>query len=228
MFEQTVKSLIELFAIPSLCLSLKLKRHYFFDGDHGRTLPGNTIIIMNHYNAKDARTLYYAFRNNRLHFFASEYVFSHGRFFTWLIQLFGAIKVDRKRLDISYFKKAEQALAGGGILCIFPEGRTNRKRGPLFPFKAGFVQLAHKTGARILPIFSTAKSGFKGRTRLMIDKFWTTEELFDPALSLRQNYENVSFFMRDRIEALGLELQRRLKSKNRRNMNLPENENPSR
>jgi 1-acyl-sn-glycerol-3-phosphate acyltransferase len=73
----------------------------------------------------------------------------------------GAIEVDRRKADITAFKKSIRALEEGKLLLIFPEG-TRRKENKEIKPKSGISFLAKKTKAPILPVkIASVKNGLK-------------------------------------------------------------------
>lgn len=71
--------------------------------------------------------------------------------FSWFVHLAGAIPLDRDITDITAVKTLFHALKAGRVLVLAPEG-TRSLDGQVHPFKMGFIKLAHKTNALILPI----------------------------------------------------------------------------
>lgn len=78
--------------------------------------------------------------------------------FSWFVNLTGAIPLDRDITDITAVKTLFQALKAGRVLALAPEG-TRTLDGQIQPFKMGFIKLAHKTNALILPI--AIRGGFE-------------------------------------------------------------------
>jgi 1-acyl-sn-glycerol-3-phosphate acyltransferase len=68
----------------------------------------------------------------------------------WIANLSGAIPLDREITDTTTARILLRALHNGQNLLIAPEG-TRSLDGKIQPFKIGFVKLAHKANALILP-----------------------------------------------------------------------------
>ena len=62
----------------------------------------------------------------------------------------GLIPVDRKKKNPEALIKAKECLNDNKIICIFPEGTTEKGRG-LLPFKMGAVKMARDTNTKIVP-----------------------------------------------------------------------------
>jgi 1-acyl-sn-glycerol-3-phosphate acyltransferase len=69
----------------------------------------------------------------------------------WFMRALGFFPVDREVLDLSVVRTLFRLLRAGRSIGIAPEG-TRSPTGEVQPFKSGFVKLALKTDAPILPI----------------------------------------------------------------------------
>lgn len=68
----------------------------------------------------------------------------------WIFDTAGVMPVDRQNAALSTARATLRALGQGMPVGLFPEG-TRSLSGCLLPFKPGFVKLAHRTGAPIVP-----------------------------------------------------------------------------
>jgi 1-acyl-sn-glycerol-3-phosphate acyltransferase len=111
---------------------------------------GPLIIVSNHVNFLEAPVLYSHLLPRRMFgFMKSEAWHSPGlRLMAWLWQ---AIPLERGEADMRAMREALKVLAAGDILVIAPEG-TRSGHGRLLRAKAGFVVLALRTGAPVLPV----------------------------------------------------------------------------
>ena len=89
-----------------------------------------------------------------VHFLAKKELFTGVK--ALLFKNMGLIPVDRSKKDRSSIDSALEYLKKGDIICIFPEGTTQKGRG-LLPFKIGAVKIAHDSGAPILPFIIKGK-----------------------------------------------------------------------
>lgn len=89
-----------------------------------------------------------------VHFLAKKELFSG--FKGILFRNMGLIPVDRSKKDRSSIDSALEYLKKGDIICIFPEGTTQKGRG-LLPFKIGAVKIAHDSNTKILPFIIKGK-----------------------------------------------------------------------
>jgi len=91
---------------------------------------------------------------------AKEELF-RSRFSSYFVRGFGAFPVHRGRLDKQAFRQADQLLAQGLALVMFPEGKRS-KSGQLQPASSGSALIALRSGAPILPVGITGTEKIKG------------------------------------------------------------------
>ena len=70
----------------------------------------------------------------------------------WFWRWQGVIFVTRDKEGRKGLRDARAALAAGGCIGIFPEGRLERPHARLLPFNPGVGMLVKRSGARILPV----------------------------------------------------------------------------
>ena len=77
----------------------------------------------------------------------------HNRFLRMLADQWGAIMVgENPKMIVRAFKAAREALAGGELVCIFPEGGISRS-GILQSFKPGMMKVLQGTGVPVIPVY---------------------------------------------------------------------------
>jgi 1-acyl-sn-glycerol-3-phosphate acyltransferase len=69
----------------------------------------------------------------------------------WLIEYLDAIPIDRDGFGLAGIKETMKRLKRGEIVLIFPEG-TRTRDGEMSSLKPGFVSLARRTDAALLPV----------------------------------------------------------------------------
>lgn len=126
----------------------------FFDLDvvGAENLPrdGAVVIAANHFSHLDPPLI--AVNLNRyIRFLAVDELFGDSRAFTFLLEFFGAIPVDRDGYPIGAMREAISYLNGGGAVGLFPEGRRVERWGENPP-KRGAAWLAWMTGAPLVPV----------------------------------------------------------------------------
>lgn len=109
---------------------------------------GALIFAGNHKHAVDP-TMVMASTSRIVHFMAKEELFKglHGAIFKHM----GLIKVRRGKSNPQAVIDAENILANGGTVGIFPEGTRNKGEQELLRFRHGTVAIAKKTNTLIVP-----------------------------------------------------------------------------
>jgi 1-acyl-sn-glycerol-3-phosphate acyltransferase len=70
----------------------------------------------------------------------------------WVFKQVGIIPVQRSGQDLSSTRAAMRALAKGGLLGVFPEGRIETSR-ELLPFQIGVAMMAIKMRVPVYPVY---------------------------------------------------------------------------
>jgi 1-acyl-sn-glycerol-3-phosphate acyltransferase len=110
---------------------------------------GSVLVCANHQSYFDPVIVGLAM-NRRLNCLARKSLF---RFtpFRWLIEFLDAIPVDREGMSMSGLKECLRRLKHGEMVLIFPEG-TRSSDGEVGPLQAGFITLARRGNAALLPV----------------------------------------------------------------------------
>jgi 1-acyl-sn-glycerol-3-phosphate acyltransferase len=117
---------------------------------------GPALIACNHASYLDpiANILAVLRAGRRPRFLSKEELF-HGRLLSWALPGLRQIPVRRGAADRTPLLRAEQALAQGEVVVIYPEGTvTTRADGLPMEGKTGAVRLALATGMPIIPMAS--------------------------------------------------------------------------
>jgi 1-acyl-sn-glycerol-3-phosphate acyltransferase len=85
-----------------------------------------------------------------LHYVARKSLFKFAPF-RWLITSLDAIPLDRDGMGLEGMKQTMKRLKASGAVLIFPEG-TRTLDGEFQTFKPGFLTLARRTNAILLPV----------------------------------------------------------------------------
>lgn len=110
---------------------------------------GPLIIVANHVNFVDIPLMAVSL-GRKVIFMAKEELFQ-SKFVGHFLRSFGSFPVQRGRPDRKALRQAQQLLANGGALIIFPEGKRS-KNGQLQPAFFGAALLAQWNGTPILPV----------------------------------------------------------------------------
>lgn len=119
------------------------------EGEHNVPSAGPVLLIANHQSHLDPPLVGVGARRH-LHYVARKSLFKFAPF-RWLITSLDAIPLDRDGMGLEGMKQTMKRLKAGGIVIIFPEG-TRTPNGEIQEFKAGFLTLARRTNAILLPV----------------------------------------------------------------------------
>lgn len=125
---------------------------------------GPIIIVANHLSLADPPLLG-ASVNLRLVFMGKEELF-HYRFLKYVVRGLGAIPMRRRRMLRKSLHQAEQVLARGQALALFPEGARSHN-GQLHPGFPGPALIALRSAAPVLPVGITGTEKIKGLAWLL-------------------------------------------------------------
>ena len=120
---------------------------------------GPVLVVANHLNLADPPLLWVSL-GRKVIFMAKEELFRSG-FLSYFIRGLGAFPVHRGRLDRKALRQAEQVLADGLALVMFPEGMRSHG-GQLRPALPGSALIALRSGVPILPIGITGTERIRG------------------------------------------------------------------
>lgn len=114
---------------------------------------GPCIVIANHTSYLDfiiLGTVFKAMCGHNLYFWANLKVVNHP-IFKYYARCYESIAVDVNKPTMAFWKKSLEYIANGKFIGIFPEG-TRSRTGGLLKFNPGYLKLASRTGAPILPV----------------------------------------------------------------------------
>lgn len=194
------------------------KKIYYENNDPSlRKIKGPALIISNHTSVYDFPLLMYTFLNRTIRTLAAEALYEYkslGR----LLKGLGGIKVDRKNYDFNFISTLSDCLQKGEVGLIFPESRLHTKKDPegLLEFKPSYVYIALQNNVPIIPVYVNGIYGKKkkqmhDRARVMIGKPIALNLLLDPKKSEKDNILYLNRYIRDKIKALGILLEKKVK-----------------
>jgi len=130
---------------------------------------GAFLAYGNHTRNSDAVLMIYALgRRHKLHIIGKDSLFKVpllGKFLTAI----GTIPLDRNKTDLHAVKRSMSYLKNGEKLGIFPEG-TRVREGEEASAKNGFVRMAERSGAPLLPMNIQNRIVFFQRPIVIIGK----------------------------------------------------------
>lgn len=120
---------------------------------------GAVVVVANHLNLADPPVLG-ASLGRRVVFMAKKELFQ-SRLSSYLIRSLGAFPVQRGGPVREALRQANQVLANGQVLVVFPEGRRS-KNAQLQPAFPGSALIALHNGVPVLPVGITGTEKIKG------------------------------------------------------------------
>ena len=162
-------------------LFFKTKTYYEDDNRKNKRIKGSAIIISNHRSYMDGIVIALSFFFKRLYYLVVDFYFSNGKrkILKFIVKITGGIFVNQDGgrqhdggrhtdgCDFGFIEKSKRVTARGGVVLIFPEGDFTFTYEPS-KFTAGYIMLAVKTGARIVPVVNDFNYGFFKRVHIMI------------------------------------------------------------
>ncbi|MFC1913631.1 lysophospholipid acyltransferase family protein [Chloroflexota bacterium] len=125
---------------------------------------GSLLIVANHINLSDPPILGTSL-NRKVVFMAKEELF-RSKLTNYFIRGFGAFPVHRGQLDRTALRQADQVLAQGRALVMFPEGMRSHSS-QLRRALPGAARIAQRSGSLILPVGITGTEKIKGLSWLL-------------------------------------------------------------
>jgi acyl-[acyl-carrier-protein]-phospholipid O-acyltransferase/long-chain-fatty-acid--[acyl-carrier-protein] ligase len=111
---------------------------------------GGVLIVPNHVTYLDAFILTAA-SNRPIRFLMYDSYFKKAGLVRFFIKFFDTVPISEKRAKEA-IQKAADAVAEGGVVCIFPEGQLTRS-GCMNELKRGFEMIARKAKCPVVPVY---------------------------------------------------------------------------
>lgn len=113
---------------------------------------GPFVLVANHQGYFDVIAMMYAMGNKRVAFIAKKEFAKIGILKKW-IEVMGGLFIDRKnpREAMKTIIKAEELVASGVPMAVFPEGTRSRKS-EMGEFKTGVFKIIEKTKVPVIPL----------------------------------------------------------------------------
>ncbi len=119
---------------------------------HAERMPaeGGVLIVPNHVTYLDAFILT-ASSKRPIRFLMYDSYFKKAGLVRFFIKFFDTVPISQKRAKEA-IQKAADAVAEGGVVCIFPEGQLTRS-GCMNELKRGFEMIARKAKCPVVPVY---------------------------------------------------------------------------
>lgn len=125
------------------------------------------VVITNHKNFMDFILFLAVFFKSYLRCVVGKTLYESNKIVSVMLNLLGAIKIDRFSFDMDFFFKSSDALKKGHKVLIFPEGRFS-VNDEILEFKSSAALIALQSNVPIIPVYHTTKYGFMKSIKVMI------------------------------------------------------------
>ena len=142
-----------------IAVLLKLLTRWQVRGGENVPRQGGLLVVANHLHNADPPLVGVSLGRKAV-FMAKQELF-RSRLSSYFMRNLGTFPVRRGRLDRRALRQAEQVLAQGLALIMFPEGMRSRNA-QLMPAFPGSVVIALRNGVPILPVGITGTEKMKG------------------------------------------------------------------
>ena len=144
----------------------RIIRHLSVSGQENIPKDIPVLIVCNHLSLWDPPILNVALKKP-VCYIAKKELFENA-YLAKLIELLGAVAIDRKKPSLSSIKKIKQAIKAGWSLGVFIEGTRSKIPGSLGPPHTGAAYFAYANDLPILPVglIDTDKKGSKCYARI--------------------------------------------------------------
>lgn len=188
-------------AWPIQLIFFKRKTYYENKKIQKRKIKGGAIIISNHKSFFDYMMYMFLFPFRKLYCLMSEKIYDINPIVSFLTNLLGGIKVDRRTYDFSFVNTSINLLSKKKLVMIFPEGRLIKDR-ILGDFHTSYILVALKTGAPIIPLYTSAKYGLFKRSRMIIGTPIYLNEYLNDDNPSKEELERINEIVRNKILSL--------------------------
>ncbi len=166
-----------------------------------RKLPKNCIIVSNHKSLLDFVLYLLVFPFRTIHFLMAEVLYNKSKFFAFLLNSWGGIRVDRNDKDFSFVSEAVSVLEKGGTVGVFPESRLPVNGKP-FPFTPSTAFIALHSDAPIVPVYTFGGYSLFKRAKVCIGKPIYVKDYVDSTFSSQEQIDALTKLLEEKVYAL--------------------------
>ena len=190
-------------------VAFRTKIYYEDKSVQSRKIKGPAILISNHTSVYDYAVFLFVFFSRTLRYQMAEVLYEK-KLLAWFLRNMGGIYVNRDAHDFSFIYKSDEILKEGGIVGVFPESRipTEGEERPL-PFKVSAAYLALLSDVKVIPLYTDGVYFKNHRARVIIGTPMYAKDFILENLDEKENITRVTEAFRNKIIALGKELDER-------------------
>lgn len=166
-----------------------------------RHLPKNCILISNHKSLLDFVLYLVVFPFNTIRFLMAEVLYKKGKLFSFLLNSWGGIKVERDEKDFSFIAESVDIINDGGTVGIFPESRLPINGKP-WPFTTSAAFIALNCDAPIVPVYTDGRYGIFKRASVCIGKPFYAEEYIQEGLNEQEQIKHLTEIIEGKVYEL--------------------------
>ena len=198
-----------LMSFPFCWLFFKQKVYYEDKKVQGRRVRGGALIVTNHFCPLDYILNVLVFFPKKLYIVAAEMAFKN-RLFRFSMKFWGGIEANRKTKSPRFILEAAKEIKKGHLVQIFPEGH-NTKDGKIQPFFPGYVAIALRSNAPIIPVITDGNYGLFKRTHIIIGKPIDLHAYLTGEKYTKQDILRINEIIYQKAQDLQEELHRRIR-----------------
>ncbi len=172
-----------------------------------RRLPKSCIIVSNHKSLLDFVLYLLVFPFRTVRFLMAEVLYNKGKFFSFLLNSLGGVRVNRDDRDFSFVSEVLEILDAGGTVGIFPEARLPVGGKP-FPFTTSTAFIAMNCDAPIVPVYTDGRYGVAKRTGVCVGEPFHLTDYMKEGLSTEEQIAHLTEVLHDKVYSLEKELVR--------------------
>lgn len=192
-----------------LYLAYFKKKVYYEDKEvQDRFVKGGALIISNHYHVCDYIVNVGLFPFRKLYVVLKSDVYRN-KFIAWGMSIFGGIKSDRDVMGMKFIDESVAHLKRGRLVQIYPEAYIT-ETGEMQDFKTGYIMIAQRADAPIIPVITDGNYGWKKRVHLMVGKPILLSDFCPYASPNREQITQLNDMVRNKCLELQAELRRRV------------------
>ena len=173
-----------------------------------KRLPKSFILVSNHKSLLDFALCLVIFPFRTIRFLMAEVLYNKGKFFSFLLNAWGGIKVEREGRDFSFVADSLEVLDDGGIVGIFPEGRLPVGGKP-WPFTTSTAFIATNTDTPIVPIYTDGNYGIFKRANVCIGEPFYLTDYCKEGLNEEEQLQNLTNVLEKKVYSLKSEIDKK-------------------